>query len=445
MKETAVTLNIGGMTCEGCQAAVEERLRKTRGVIKADVSYVTGTARVTFDIHAVSRDAVIAAVKKSGYKVLSDTARPGGAGRVAAVAAAVAALYALSEYFGLLGFLAPSRLAQSGMGFGMVFAVGLLTSAHCVAMCGGINLSQCLPQGAASRGKPRAAALKPTLLYNAGRILCYTALGFAAGALGAVFSLSALAQGALKLTAGLFMLIMGVNMLGLFPALRRLTPRMPRFFARLAGKGAARRGGPLIVGLLNGFMPCGPLQAMQLYALSASSAAAGAFSMFLFGAGTLPLMFGLGALGAAAGKKFMSRAVTVGAVLVLTLGLSMLTQGINLGFGGFSAPGADTATPDADGGITLENGAQLVVGTLSPRAYPAITVREGVPVRWTIDAPRGSINGCNNRMFIREYGVEHTFSYGENLIEFTPDRAGTYIYTCWMGMIRGSITVLAAE
>jgi hypothetical protein len=47
-------------------------------------------------------------------------------------------------------------------------------------------------------------------------------------------------------------------------------------------------------------------------------------------------------------------------------------------------------------------------------------------------------------MFIREYGIEHRFTPGENVIEFTPSRTGRFSYSCWMGMIRSSITVVAA-
>jgi plastocyanin domain-containing protein len=69
-------------------------------------------------------------------------------------------------------------------------------------------------------------------------------------------------------------------------------------------------------------------------------------------------------------------------------------------------------------------------------------VQQGIPVKWTITAPQGSINGCNNRMIIREYNIEHRFSTGENVIEFMPEKTGKFTYSCWMGMIRSSITVL---
>ena len=44
-------------------------------------------------------------------------------------------------------------------------------------------------------------------------------------------------------------------------------------------------------------------------------------------------------------------------------------------------------------------------------------------------------------MLLRSFGIEHTLSEGENVIEFTPSKSGTFQYTCWMGMIRGNITV----
>jgi hypothetical protein len=45
-------------------------------------------------------------------------------------------------------------------------------------------------------------------------------------------------------------------------------------------------------------------------------------------------------------------------------------------------------------------------------------------------------------MIIPEYGIEHRFTAGANVVEFTPEKAGVFRYSCWMGMIRSSITVL---
>jgi sulfite exporter TauE/SafE/plastocyanin domain-containing protein len=277
------------------------------------------------------------------------------------------------------------------------------------------------------------------------------------GALGSAVTVSGRFQGIVQLAAGAFMVIMGINMLGIFPALRRLTPRLPKFLAeKISGQQSAGKG-PLIVGLFNGLMPCGPLQAMQLYALSTGSPLAGGISMFLFCLGTTPLMFGIGALSSflsgAKGRVFSRRVMKAGAMLVTVMGMTMFSYGLGLSGIDFGVPGrvfaaANPFNPKADGtGDTaftpaIENGVQIVNSVLSGGRYPAITVQEGIPVRWTINAPAGSINGCNNRMIIREYKIEHRFTPGNNVIEFTPERSGRFPYSCWMGMIRSSITVV---
>ncbi|MDR0434641.1 MAG: sulfite exporter TauE/SafE family protein [Gracilibacteraceae bacterium] len=453
-------LRIGGMTCLNCQHRIEKKLRALKGVASAHADNASGATTVTYDAGAVTPAQIIAAVEALGYQVLTAPGREtGGAVRAAGFLIIIAALYLFLQRTGLLSLTAPERLAETDMSYGVLFVIGLLTSAHCLAMCGGINLSQCGPARAAqAAGGGGLAPAYPALLYNLGRIAAYTAIGFIAGALGAVVSFSPGTQGALKILAGIFMAVMGVNMLGLFPQLRRLIPRPPGFFARLAGSGQAGGKGPLYVGLLNGLMPCGPLQAMQLYALSTGSPSAGALAMLLFGLGTAPLVFGLGAAGAVLGKKFAPQVVAAGATLVVVLGISMFSQGwslAGLSLDGLTPPGATAARSgeisgeisggSAGEGPVMENGSQVVRSALRSGRYPNIAVQAETPVKWIIDAPQGSINGCNNRMIISEYGIEYKFQPGENIIEFTPAEAGLVRYSCWMGMIRGTINVLASE
>jgi sulfite exporter TauE/SafE/plastocyanin domain-containing protein len=369
----------------------------------------------------------------------------------------------LVRAFGLSSLVSAFPLAEAGMGYGMILVIGLVTSVHCLAMCGGINLSQCIPAvvpdaaGGAGAEK-RFRVLLPSILYNAGRVVSYTAVGIIVGALGQVLSVSGRFQGMVQLAAGIFMVIMGINMLGIFPWLRRFNLHLPKIFAKkIDGQKAGNRN-PLVVGLLNGLMPCGPLQAMQLYALSTGSPIAGGISMFLFSMGTVPLMFGLGALSSvlsnsAKGPEFTRRVTRAGAVLITVMGMTMFSYGFSLSGFNFDAAGRAMAAinplaRETDGtgnsfAPVIENGVQVVNSTLSGGRYPAITVQQGIPVKWTINAPAGSINGCNNRMIIREYGVEHRFTPGENVIEFVPAKTGKFTYSCWMGMIRSSITVVA--
>ena len=153
-----------------------------------------------------------------------------------------------------------------------------------IAMCGGINLTQSVLSA-----ERRGNTLRANAHYQAGRVLSYTLSGGIVGAVGGVVNFSGRMRGLVLILAGLLMLGMALRMLGVFKFLRGFPVSLPQF----------RSGGErsnFVVGLLNGFMPCGPLQAMQLYALSRGTFAGGALSMLLFGLGTVPLMFGFGAL-----------------------------------------------------------------------------------------------------------------------------------------------------
>jgi len=413
---TTVKLHITGMTCTNCQSRIEKKLRSASGVQNAQVSYNSGQASVTYDSNITSIAELIAAVDKLGYKATTSNKQQ-EAIRVASFLIIICALYIILQYFGILNMLVPNQLAKTDMAYGMLFLIGLMTSLHCLAMCGGINLSQCVSRGISS-----------PFLYSLGRVISYTVVGFVVGALGSVINFSITMQGILKLIAGLIMIIMGINLLGVFPWIRKLIPRFPKI--------KSNSKSPLIVGLLNGFMPCGPLQAMQIYALSTGSPVTGALSMFLFCLGTVPLTFGFGAFSSMLGQKFTRKATMAGATLVIVLGMSMFTDGWSLT--GFDTKSEEPIKKEE----VAQKDAQIINSTLGAHQYPNITVKAGVPVKWIINAPLGSINGCNNRILIREYGIEHSLNYGENVIEFTPTKKGQFLYTCWMGMMRATITVV---
>ncbi|MDR3271805.1 MAG: sulfite exporter TauE/SafE family protein [Peptococcaceae bacterium] len=441
------TLRIRGMTCVNCQNKIAKKLRGAVGVQSATVNFSAGTAQVTFDTQIVSEQDLSAIIEKLGYEVLANRPPAIDSNHIIGAIAIIAVLYMLISHSGLRNFANAFPLAEEGMGYVMLLVIGLITSVHCLGMCGGINLSQCIPAAAQdSDDGSKTAALRPSFLYNGGRVLAYTLIGGIVGALGSVISLSGGFKGVIQLIAGVFMVIMGLSMLGIFPWLRRFVPRMPQVFARRIDAEKSKSNSPFIVGLFNGLMPCGPLQAMQLYALSTGSVTRGALSMLVFSLGTVPLMFGMGALSSVLSKKFTQKVMAAGAVLVVVLGLTMFSQGWSLS--GLSLSGlmaAEQSTgqlekPPAE----IVNGVQIVRSTLSARGYPAITVQAGVPVRWTINAPNGSITGCNNRMIIPEYGIEYRFQPGDNIVEFTPAKTGKFPYSCWMGMVRSSITVVNA-
>ena len=132
--------------------------------------------------------------------------------------------------------------------------------------------------------------------------------------------------------------------------------------------------------------------------------------------------------------------MSIGAVLVVILGISMLTSGLSLA--GINV--AVSMEQNEHAKVSIENGIQIVETYLEPGQYPNIEVQAGMPVKWVIYAEKGSLNGCNNRIFVPYFEIEKKFELGKNTIEFMPTEEGTFSYSCWMGMIRGSITVKAS-
>jgi sulfite exporter TauE/SafE/copper chaperone CopZ len=438
-----IRLKIGGMVCANCQNKIEKKLRSLSGVKNAVIGYSAGTADITYDKSVISYENISAAIEALGYRIISENS---GIGRAAGLVTIIAALYAVLEWFGVLNLLVPSRLADGNSGYWTLFVIGLATSVHCVAMCGGINISQCIPQ----EGHIGKNAFLPAFLYNFGRVASYTFVGFILGLCGFFIGggnaensvLPVVFQGILKLIAGAFMVIMGINMLGIFPRLRKFSLRIPKIFPREIE--AQRTKSPFIIGLFNGLMPCGPLQSMQIVALASGNPLAGALSMFFFSVGTIPLMLGLGSAVTALGKKFTRKVMAAGAVLVTVLGLAMVAQGGSLsGLFNISTANYGYEENEKNEEIQFDGEKQIINSTLLSGSYPTITVKAGIPVKWVIDAPKGSINGCNNKMNIGEYGISnYQFKTGENVIEFTPEKAGRFRYNCWMGMIRGTINVV---
>ncbi len=451
----AMTLAVDGMTCGSCERHVESSLLRLAGVSAAKASAPLSEVRVVFDATRVGIEAMENAIRETGYSVRArESAPPPARGsqqgesrgfsvyRALGLVVVIAALFLIVKY--TVGFDFIPTVSQS-MGLGLIFLVGLVTSLHCVAMCGGITLSQTIAAGrdgqpapaAPAAGAIRSSRIMPAVLYNSGRVISYTIVGGIAGAAGSVFNLSAALKGVMPVVAGAFMLFLGVRMLGIFPWLSRLRISLPRLRRR---SGASVRRGPFIVGLANGLMPCGPLQTMQVYALGTGSAFAGALSMFVFSVGTVPLMLGFGAVSSFLSARFNKGMLKASGILVAVLGLVMFSRGMNLFGIGLPIPGAD---PVGSAVARIEEGVQYVSTTVDSGRYHPLIVQAGIPVRWTILAKAEDLNGCNNPVTVPAYGIRKQLSAGENLIEFTPDREGIIVYTCWMGMISSSIKVVA--
>ena len=450
-----VILKIEGMVCVNCENLIEDILLDNNGVNKVEVSYTKGLAKINYNENKTSINDLIRVISENGYKVIDfsnevneDLSNKNKKSKKRDIDCAnkdedntfliiiiILGVILLLKKFGVSNIFSVFPTPNENTSYSMLFIIGLFTSLHCVSMCGGINLSQCINYND-TIDKGTLSTIKPAFLYNLGRVISYTIFGAIVGGIGSIISFTGWMQSLIQLIASIFMIIMGLNMLNIFPWLRKLNPRMPKIFAKKFK--SKNNNSPFFIGLLNGFMPCGPLQAMQIYAISTGSVTKGAISMFLFSLGTVPLMFGLGTLSSYMSKKFSNKIMKFGAILVIVLGFSMFNNALALSGINFSQGSENDSGVRAE----IQDNIQVVTTMLKGGTYEPIIVEVGKPVKWNIQVSNGSLNGCNNKIIIREYEIEKSLEMGDNIIEFTPTEAGTYTYSCWMGMLRSKIYVV---
>ncbi len=155
-----------------------------------------------------------------------------------------------------------------------------------MAVVGGLLLSMSATFAKEGSGK------KPQILFHIARIISFFLLGGLIGMLGSAFRLTSMASFIVAVVTGLVMLVLGLNLLDVFPWTKRLLPSMPRFISSRAS-GLSKYNGaitPLIVGVVTFFLPCGFTQSMQLVALSTGSFFAGGMTMLMFALGTFPVL-----------------------------------------------------------------------------------------------------------------------------------------------------------
>jgi sulfite exporter TauE/SafE/copper chaperone CopZ len=359
------------MMCPHCEARVRDALLAVPGVADATADFTRGTAAITLSA-PVPDSALADALSAAGYPLLAIPPRPRVplAAFLASLAAVVALGWLLTRAFGV-NLLAWLPGVDGAATLGALFAAGLLTGLHCAGMCGALLLG-----AATARPGKSPRPWLPALAYNLARTAAYAAVGAAAGALGAALPATPAFRGTVQIAAAVTMLALALRMLGL------VTFRLPRFLRPRAPAvtppdrlGAVPRA--VLLGLATALMPCGPLQAMQLWALGSGSALRGALGMLLFGLGTAPLLF---AFGTAVNLLARRRAAltALAAALMVALSAGMLVRGLRA-WGLATSPAfaaLDCCTvPEAPAEAEPEAPAESAPAPVTPPSAPYILLR----------------------------------------------------------------------
>jgi sulfite exporter TauE/SafE/copper chaperone CopZ len=452
-------LDVGGMHCINCPALVEQRLAELPHVRGVSVDYASGHATVThvggLDIAHLQN-----AIAGDGYTLeISDGARPFASQRgtntprdyleIAAAFAILAGVVLALQHFALL----PRGISVSDtVSLGLAFGIGLVASvSSCIAVTGGLLVAVAARYNAANTHLTSLERLQPHLYFNAGRLIAYALLGGAVGALGSALMLSPAATGVLTLLASAVMIVLGLQMLGLFSSLGRLMPTIPKSLARRI-HGLAERDTKQTAFLLGGltfFLPCGFTQALQLYVLATGDFLTGALTMLAFALGTLPALLSLSAVSSFANGVAQRRFLKFAGAAVILLGVTNIQSGLVLtGIGSEPTSVADRAQALAEAqqaaAMEPQRISMKVVGLdYQPNQF---TVKQGVPVQWWIDASQA--DGCGRILVAPRLRIQKMLSASSTtLITFIPEQPGEYAFNCGMGMMTpdSKITVLPRD
>lgn len=221
----------------------------------------------------------------------------------------------------------PIAPAPQALSYAAAFVAGVAGSLHCFAMCGG--LAGALGMRARQRGISPRKSFAHASLSQLGRILSYATAGALCGAFGGWFA-HALALSSvtlvLRIAAGLLLIALALKVLfrwNLLQGLERAGGKFWRLIAplsqRLGGDGFKQS---FLLGALWGWLPCGLVYAMLLFAALAGHAFEGAGIMLAFGLGTLPAMLSSSLLASQLGRVTFGKKFYLGAgVLLLIFGI----------------------------------------------------------------------------------------------------------------------------
>jgi uncharacterized protein len=207
--------------------------------------------------------------------------------------------------------------------FSIAFMTGLAGSFHCVGMCGPIALA--LPVGKLNYIQANIGRL----LYNLGRILTYSVLGAAFGSFGKTLFLAGFQQQLSILIGILMMCSILPNRLIAWSPFQKMAHFLMNTFKKVFPVKSPL--GFILLGLLNGLLPCGMLYVALAGASATSTPTGGAIFMAFFGLGTVPMMFSIGFLPKILTINHRQKINKYLPIYTLILACFFVIRGMNLG------------------------------------------------------------------------------------------------------------------
>lgn len=470
---------VKGMHCASCELIIEKKLLELNSIKSVEASSPKEEVIVEYTGDKIDPQKLNTLFKKEGY-VFSEPSPIQNISPRKQTSNFKPKEFFIIFVIGLsiiLAFLGLNNTGLSGLvnvssksSLPMFFIFGLIAGiSSCAALVGGIILSMSQQWNQLySPDDSTWKKIQPHLIFNAGRLMAYGFFGALLGAVGNQLNISFKLGPIFVIIVSILMVFLALQMFGI-KALRRFQITMPKFITRTIADESRFKGRhmPFWMGALTFFLPCGFTITAQGLALISGSALQGGLIMSLFALGTLPMLLGIGFSSIKFCQKshLSERFLKVAGILVLFFALFNINAQLNvLGFSSLSnlsstGNSQTKITPPAsapkNNALSTEtkidkdlapiiDSKQVIKMDASSEGYNPnrFKVRANVPVRWEI-ADKGT-SGCTNAIIAKSlFKDEIALTPGKvSVKEFTPKKAGKYKFSCWMGMVSGTIEVV---
>lgn len=316
---------VTGTHCASCKILIEDILNEQPFVVKSNVNLKNETVEV--EINAEQNIDEIATIltdkiKSNGYslsveKKLNKNKEDDVIWKAIPIGLVFLVLFFILQKSGILNLGIGGKTTPITS-----FIVGLIASvSSCLAIVGGLVLSL-----SAKISEDNISDTKTFILFHTGRLVSFALLGGVLGLIGNAIGISFTFSAILGIVASIVMLLLGLNLVGVFKKSNVTLPSgVFNFFRKVEHKTLT----PLIIGFATFFLPCGFTQAMQVAAISSGSFMSGLLIMFAFALGTLPVLsiLSFGSASFAHGKHAPLFFKSAG-VVVVGLGIFALLAGL---------------------------------------------------------------------------------------------------------------------
>jgi sulfite exporter TauE/SafE/copper chaperone CopZ len=282
--------HVNGMHCKACVVLTESELNEIREISHAKASLRNFSVEVTGEFGDKSPEQIAEeltiVLKPHGYTLSLEKEEKKINWSDFKIAIPIAlgfiAFFILLQKLGVVNLINTSEVSYS-----TAFLIGLIASVStCMAVVGGLVLSM------SANFAKKDSNVQPQILFHIGRLVSFFILGGAIGSLGSAFQLGTTGTFILSFIVAIVLLFLGINLLDVFPWVKKLQPTMPNFIGKYAHglKNINHTLTPLLVGVATFFLPCGFTQSMQIYTLTTGNFLTGSLIMFSFALGTLPVL-----------------------------------------------------------------------------------------------------------------------------------------------------------